>query len=43
MADEIRASPREEREGPRYRARLFVERRRAPKINRSNRTDAARG
>ena len=34
MADEIRASPREEREGLRHRARLFVERRRAPKINR---------
>jgi len=33
LADEIRASPREEREGLRYRARLFVERRRAPKIN----------
>ncbi len=33
MADEIRASPREEREGLRYRARLFVERRRAPRIN----------
>ena len=35
MADEIRASPREEREGLRYRARLFVERRRAPKISRT--------
>ena len=33
MTDEIRASPREGREGLRYRARLFVERRRAPKIN----------
>ncbi len=33
MADEIRASPREEREGLRYHARLFVERRRAPRIN----------
>ncbi len=43
LADEIRASPREEREGLRYRARLFVERRRAPKINRSNRTGAAHG
>lgn len=43
MADEIRASPREEREGLRYRARLFVERRRAPKINRTFPTDAARG
>lgn len=37
LADGIRASPREEREGLRYRARLFVERRRAPRIN------AARG
>lgn len=33
MADEIRASPREERAGLRYRARLLVERRRAPRIN----------
>lgn len=40
MADEIRASPREELEGRRYRARLFVERRRAPRINR---IAAARG
>jgi hypothetical protein len=43
MADEIRASPREEREGLRYRARLFVERRRAPKIQRSNGPGAVRG
>ena len=43
MADEIRASPREEREGLRYRARLFVERRRAPKIKRTDQTNAARG
>lgn len=43
MTDEIRTSPREEREGLRYRARLFVERRRAPRIRRINRTDAARG
>jgi hypothetical protein len=43
MADEIRASPREEREGLRYRARLFVERRRAPKIQRSNGPSAVRG
>jgi hypothetical protein len=43
MADEIRASPREEREGLRYRARLFVERRRAPKIKKTNGTNAARG
>jgi hypothetical protein len=35
MTDEIRASPREEREGLRYRARLFVERRRAPQIHRT--------
>src|SRR6185437_12442735 len=42
MADEIRASPREEREGLRYRARLFVERRRAPKIKRANNTDTVR-
>jgi hypothetical protein len=33
MADEIRASPREEHEGLRHRARLFIERRRAPRIN----------
>ncbi|HVB82519.1 MAG TPA: hypothetical protein VNE82_21540 [Candidatus Binataceae bacterium] len=43
MADEIRASPREEREGLRYRARLFVERRRAPKIKRTNEAGAVRG
>lgn len=43
MADEIRASPREEREGLRYRARLFVERRRAPKIQRTNGSSAGRG
>src|SRR5512146_1528491 len=43
MTDEIRASPREEREGLRFRARLFVERRRAPKIKRASPTDAARG
>lgn len=43
MADEIRASPREQREGLRYRARLFVERQRAPKIKRTNRTHAVRG
>jgi hypothetical protein len=42
MADEIRASPREEREGLRYRARLFVERRRAPKIQRTNGASAGR-
>jgi len=43
MTDEIRASPREEREGLRYRARLFVEHRRAPKIQRTNQTNAVRG
>jgi hypothetical protein len=43
MADEIRASPREEREGLRYRARLFVERRCAPKIKKTNGTNAVRG
>ncbi len=43
MADEIRASPREEREGLRYRARLFVERRRAPKIKKTNGANAVRG
>ena len=42
MTDEIRSSPREEREGLRYRARLFVERRRAPKIKRTG-TNAAQG
>jgi predicted metal-dependent hydrolase len=43
MTDEIRASPREEREGLRYRARLFVERRRAPKIKRTSPAGAGRG
>jgi len=43
MADEIRASPREEREGLRYRARLFVERRRAPKINLAGNTRTQHG
>jgi hypothetical protein len=43
MADEIRASSREEREGLRYRARLFVERRRAPKINRAGNTHTKHG
>ena len=32
--EEVRATPRGEREGLKHRARLFVERRRAPKINR---------
>jgi hypothetical protein len=33
-SDEIRATPRNEHEGLTHRARLFLERRRAPKINR---------
>lgn len=38
--EEVRASPRDERDGLKHRARLFLERRRAPKINRTkiNRT-----
>jgi hypothetical protein len=43
LTDEIRASPREERQGLRYRARLFVERRRAPKIKKTNGANAGRG
>jgi len=35
FADELRAAPRDQGEGLRHRARLFVERRRAPKINRA--------
>jgi hypothetical protein len=35
FTEEIRASPRDERGGLKYRARIFVERRRAPRINRS--------
>jgi predicted metal-dependent hydrolase len=34
FAEELRASPRDESEGLRRRARIFVEKRRAPKINR---------
>ena len=34
FTEEIRASPRDERAGLKYRARIFVEKRRAPKINR---------
>lgn len=33
--DELRAAPRGERDGLKHRARIFLERRRAPKINRS--------
>ncbi|HYL58843.1 MAG TPA: hypothetical protein VEU51_08220 [Candidatus Acidoferrales bacterium] len=32
--DEVRAAPRDERDGLKHRARIFLERRRAPKINR---------
>ena len=32
--EEMRASPRDERDGLKHRARIFLERRRAPKINR---------
>jgi hypothetical protein len=32
--EEIRASPRTERDGLKHRARIFLERRRAPRINR---------
>lgn len=33
--EEVRSSPRDERDGLKHRARIFLERRRAPKINRS--------
>jgi len=33
-SEEIRATPRDERDGLKHRARLFLERRRAPKIER---------
>jgi Domain of unknown function (DUF309) len=32
--EEVRATPRDEREGIKHRARIFLERRRAPRINR---------
>ena len=35
FAEELRAAPHDETGGLRHRARLFVERRRAPKINRA--------
>jgi hypothetical protein len=31
--EEVRATPRSERDGLKHRARIFLERRRAPKIN----------
>ncbi|HUY26241.1 MAG TPA: hypothetical protein VMV27_02370 [Candidatus Binataceae bacterium] len=34
LNDDIRAAPRGEHDGLKYRARIFLERRRAPKINR---------
>ena len=37
MVEEIRAAPRDERDGLKHRARIFLERRRAPKIQRINR------
>ena len=33
--EELRASPKDERDGMKHRARLFLERRRAPKIKRT--------
>jgi hypothetical protein len=35
FTEEIRAAPRDERSGLKHRARIFLERRRAPKINRA--------
>jgi hypothetical protein len=35
LVAEIRAAPRDERDGLKHRARIFLERRRAPTINRS--------
>jgi hypothetical protein len=34
FTEEVRATPRSERDGLKHRARIFLERRRAPKINR---------
>ena len=34
FTEEVRATPRDERDGLKHRARIFLERRRAPKINR---------
>ena len=33
--EEVRATPRDERDGLKHRARIFLERRRAPKLNRT--------
>ena len=35
FTEEIRAAPRDEKSGLKHRARIFLERRRAPKINRT--------
>jgi len=35
FTEEIRAAPRDEKSGLKHRARIFIERRRAPKINRA--------
>ncbi|MGC1677924.1 MAG: hypothetical protein WA740_10360 [Candidatus Binataceae bacterium] len=35
LVAEIRAAPRDERDGLKHRARIFLERRRAPRINRT--------
>ncbi|HUY39433.1 MAG TPA: hypothetical protein VMV13_11405 [Candidatus Binataceae bacterium] len=35
LVAEIRAAPRDERDGLKHRARIFLERRRAPRINRA--------
>jgi hypothetical protein len=35
--EEVRATPRDERDGLKHRARIFLERRRAPRINRVQR------
>lgn len=35
FTEEIRAAPRDERSGLKHRARIFLERRRAPRINRA--------
>ncbi|MHB8381584.1 MAG: DUF309 domain-containing protein [Candidatus Binataceae bacterium] len=38
LVAEIRAAPRDERDGIKHRARIFLERRRAPKINRAKKS-----
>ncbi|MGH7781722.1 MAG: hypothetical protein ACREQR_18050 [Candidatus Binataceae bacterium] len=35
LVDDIRAAPRDDRDGLKHRARIFLERRRAPKIHRA--------